>query len=480
MRVSSRILPALLLLSGASQAQQLTNLLWPPRDIGPREVFGLNGCIQDGHLLAVQCFRDLENPFVRVYLREGANWIEDGRLTVSPRTPGDDAFDSLGSSIDIDGERVLVGGAGVHLFRRVRAREWKHEEIFAPDTPPVDDVGRSQVGRSVALGGDWIAVAADETVRLLRHDSQGWTSVQEISSHLPSWLDLDGDSLLLSESGRVRVFHRTQAQWNQEFELPVTGFPPFLPVDLDGDVLGLLASNSFQSWTRAGSGWLPSGNFSTSAYHVCVTEGRVYLNRSFPERLEVLARGATNWTQVDTILSPYPLTRLGQSVVSMSAAGPLVVVSSNKNPVEHIQGLVATYSVDPKTQATLTASHAQMELVGGKTLTLTLDAGPEKAGRLYLLRGSITGSSPGTRVLNARRPLNRTNDAYFEHSRAYGRLDGAGRAVVQIQLPTILPGEALAALKDRTLHHAFVVWEPGRGLTHVSNVTLTALVGRLH
>ncbi len=59
-------------------------------------------------------------------------------------------------------------------------------------------------------------------------------------------------------------------------------------------------------------------------------------------------------------------------------------------------------------------------------------------------------------------------------------LDGAGRAVVQIQLPTILPGEALAALKDRTLHHAFVVWEPGRGLTHVSNVTLTALVGRLH
>lgn len=243
-----------------------------------------------------------------------------------------------------------------------------------------------------------MSLSMNETVYLMRHELQGWIAVQEIPSHRPGQLDLDGDNLLVSESGRVRVFRRTQDHWNQEFEFIVTGFPSFLPVDLDGDELGMLVSRSFQSWNRVGTSWISSGAFSTSASHVSVTGERVYLNRSSPERVEVLERGATNWIQVDTIVSPYALTRLGQRVRRLSAAGPLLVVATSENPVEHIQGLLTTYSVEKDTQATLIASDAQMELVGGGVLTLTLDAGPEKAGRLYFLSGSVTGSSPGTRI----------------------------------------------------------------------------------
>lgn len=79
---------SLLALAGAAQAQ-LSGLLWPPRDIGSREIFGYIGCVQDGRLLAVNCYRDLENPMVRVYVREGLNWIEEDRLTIAPRTPLD-------------------------------------------------------------------------------------------------------------------------------------------------------------------------------------------------------------------------------------------------------------------------------------------------------------------------------------------------------------------------------------------------------
>ncbi len=121
----------------------------------------------------------------------------------------------------------------------------------------------------------------------------------------------------------------------------------------------------------------------------------------------------------------------------------------------------------------------RLALLAGDTLTLTLDAGAANAGKVYFLRGSITGCSPGIRLAGTRIPLNARNDPYFAYSRQSGRLDGAGRALIQIQLPPVQPGDALAALKDRTLSHAFVIWEQGRGLTHISNVTSTALRGRL-
>jgi hypothetical protein len=122
----------------------------------------------------------------------------------------------------------------------------------------------------------------------------------------------------------------------------------------------------------------------------------------------------------------------------------------------------------------------KMALEDGGTLTLALDAGPENAGKAFFLGGSLAGSSPGTRIAGVRLPINVHGDPYSKHSRRQGLLDGAGRAAVQVVVPSIQPGETLTYLKDRTLHHAFVIWERGRGITHVSNVELTALVGRFH
>ncbi len=474
-----RILFGLLLFSSSAGAQQLTNLTWPARDIGSDQTFGFGGCAQDGRRLAISCSRESENPHVRVYVREGLNWIEDARLIVAPRVPEEDAYDSFGSDVDLDGDRILVGGAGAHLFKLGRSREWTREEIHCPHPPPRDQLGRNLFGGVVALGGEWAALSTDDTVHLFQEGPSGWTALQAIPSNRPQRLDIDGDNLLISESGRVRIFRRIQDAWSVEFELGVSGFSPFLPADLDGDELGLLVSRSFQSWSRAGNGWLPSGAFATSANHVALSGERAYVHRTSAERVEVLMQGVAGWTLVDSIVSPDPLTRLGQRVRSMSAAGPLLVVATSEDPVEHVNGVVATYSVDPATQATLVASHARLALVAGDTLTLTLDAGAANAGKVYFLRGSITGCSPGIRLAGSRIPLNARNDPYFAYSRQAGRLDGAGQALVQIQLPPVQPGDALAALKDRTLSHAFVIWEQGRGLTHISNVTSTALRGRL-
>jgi hypothetical protein len=163
----------------------------------------------------------------------------------------------------------------------------------------------------------------------------------------------------------------------------------------------------------------------------------------------------------------------------MSASSSLLVVSYGETPVENLHGYVATHALDPSQRPTLLASSAQLALELGETLTLSLDAGVEHAGRIFSLRGSLSGSSPGTPLGGGMRlPLNLRNDPYAAFARWRGRLDGLGRATVSIALPVIMPGDPLSWLDDRTLHHAFAVWRPGHGVTHVSNVALTGLVGR--
>ncbi|MEM7309129.1 MAG: VCBS repeat-containing protein [Planctomycetota bacterium] len=101
---------------------------------------------------------------------------------------------------------------------------------------------------------------------------------------------------------------------------------------------------------------------------------------------------------------------------------------------------------------------------GGGTQTLSLDAGSEHAGSLYLVLGSLSGTSPGTPIGGGTIPLN--VDPYFlftaNHpntdplTSSFGNLDGDGRATAQFALAA----GATTQLAGQVVNHAFGVLDP--------------------
>lgn len=108
----------------------------------------------------------------------------------------------------------------------------------------------------------------------------------------------------------------------------------------------------------------------------------------------------------------------------------------------------------------LTAVPAGLSLTTGGTQVLTLDAGTEFAGDLYLVAGSASGTSPGFAFGGVVVPLN-PDDHFFAtlasplippFSGLLGILDSAGQGAAQITAP---PGTS-ASLAGIVLHHAYL------------------------
>ena len=448
---------ALLLLSGVAHAQAFTNVLWPPRDVDVREDFGTLVVALDEDVLAVLDLREGQSPFVRTYVREGLNWIEDGRLPVQPATLG-----GL-HELDVDGDRVLVSGSGgLEIFRRFGARDWRQRTVPLPASV----AGNVQVGD---LSGEWLAAASSDTVALLQRQQDEWVTVQEIPIGILYQIALDGDDLLVVSRFRLAtIYRRSASTWTSEFRVGTES-----QCSLVNDRLALVLGGMFRTFDRGATGWSPSGTVPSDALAVRLTGDHAVLGLGAP--YTVLRRVGGGWTSLGELVPPGPDARLGND---LAASGALVAVGSFTPLTENLRGAVWTFALDGA-HATLIPSAMRMALEPGGTLRLDLDAGPASAGQLFVLAGSLSGSSPGFHVLGQRIPLNRRDDPYYPRSAQYGRLDADGRATVELVLPPTQPGEPLAFLKDRTFHHAFVVWD-GRRITHVSNVALTAIVGRFH
>jgi hypothetical protein len=112
------------------------------------------------------------------------------------------------------------------------------------------------------------------------------------------------------------------------------------------------------------------------------------------------------------------------------------------------------------------------QLIGpyfGGTQILTLQAGPQHAGKLYFLLGTASGTSPGTMLDSVLVPLN--VDAYTLHTITYpnqpplahtfGFLGGpVGDPPSSIATSSItIPAASSPSLAGITLHHAFIVFD---------------------
>jgi hypothetical protein len=92
-----------------------------------------------------------------------------------------------------------------------------------------------------------------------------------------------------------------------------------------------------------------------------------------------------------------------------------------------------------------------------------MDAGPARAGRIYLIAGTSSGTSPGTNFGGLTVPINCdgltrwliNNRSSPVLERFAGRLDSSGRGSAGFAPP---PG-SLSPFAGRTLHFAFVTLE---------------------
>lgn len=138
-----------------------------------------------------------------------------------------------------------------------------------------------------------------------------------------------------------------------------------------------------------------------------------------------------------------------------------------------------TLGYQPSSAAALTADIQLIDASVGGTQHLTLDAGPARAGEIYVLVGTLSGTQPGTPYGTVVAPINvdsytlklLTNPALQSLFGSIGVLDGQGRATAQVPVPAGLNVGA-----GVTAHHAFLTLPLTKPVDFVSNAVALFVV----
>jgi hypothetical protein len=202
---------------------------------------------------------------VNVYVRSGATWSHQAKLTASDAG----AFDAFGYSVALSGDTLVVGASGdgdaasgagsAYVFVRSGTTWSEQAKLMAPFSQP-----NQRMGECVAVSGDTLAVGAPyrdspfgwtDAGAVLVYVRSGtvWTLQQELLPMLPQFASLLGISVALegdrlvtgapgtddlgAASGSAFVFERSGSTWTLQ--------PRLLASDgAAGDALGNAVSIS--------------------------------------------------------------------------------------------------------------------------------------------------------------------------------------------------------------------------------------------
>lgn len=258
------ILPCMALaLPGAAQCE-LEKLL--ASDGSSDDQFGADVAI-DGDRIVVGAFKESEAADTAgaayVFVRQGADWVEDQKLTASDAG----AMDFLGTAVAISGDRIVLSASydddagessgSVYVFHHDGV-QWNEEAKLTASDADSDD----QFGFDVAIDGDLILVGAPQdevsglgagSAYVFRLEGGGWVEEAKIQGGLTFAGDnfgyavaLSGDLAVVggpyhfSQIGSAYVFRREGTSWVQETQLlpSVTeaGAQFGIDVSIDGDI----------------------------------------------------------------------------------------------------------------------------------------------------------------------------------------------------------------------------------------------------
>lgn len=173
-----------------------------------------------------------------VFERVDGAWIQTAALA-----PPDGAdYDSFGSSVATDGERIVVGATyhgdrgAAYVYERVGDAWWQTAKLIADDGIPGD-----RFGRDVALDGDTVVVGAHRLMwgeigrsmaYVFQHNSGTWTPATRLGvwNHVAGVsVAIDGSTILIGRdggdvpagSGTVYVFETVGGTWKQTGQLGI-------------------------------------------------------------------------------------------------------------------------------------------------------------------------------------------------------------------------------------------------------------------
>lgn len=422
---------------------------------------------------------------VAVYEFGAAGWQRVAVL--GPADPQDG--DIFGTSIALQGDRMVVGAAGhdapgggsgaVYVFERIGGSWTQVARLLA-----ASEMQTALFGLDVALDGDLIAVTAPaeglsppERGALYVFERSGAAWLQRARLELRQWID--GFGVFRSSvavAGRRIVLGAPRAD-QVEFFVPgldeaLHNGAAHLVEEVDGAFVHTATLRAGDATTSAlfGSSVAAQGERiligSSGATGVTPLAGAAYLFESTPlgwaQRAKFFAADAVGAGGTAGLGD-----RLGFAV---ALDGDLLAFGAPHTPTGPLILTGATYTASatqiPCAGQLLSGAPTLLSMQDGGRQVLHVQAGAQHAGRLHLLLGSGSGTTPGLDLPgNVHVPL--VADAYFQFTlgvlgqapfvAGLGVLDAQGSATAAFDLPAGLLADPVFV--GLTLHHAALVFD---------------------
>lgn len=448
-----------------------------------------------------------------VYRLVDDDWVLEAELLPSAPQVGS----RIGIDVDTDGQRVIVGAdfadlddavdgeatGGAFIFEQVGGT-WTEVGVLVPQLPDPT----AQFGTAVAIDGDVALMASEEGLRpvpVYRRDAGGAWNLEgqllppaaSLGSGFGVNVDVSGDRLMIGASnvtkdgvdlvGAISWWQYANGIWVDRGLLQPPAEPFLysgLEFALDGDILlvghpfvstdGVFSAGRASVFVKGDAGWEhtfltdgPINSFGQFGRSVDIDNGRLLvgqrawnsLNRDEPGRVHLYEQSSAGWARVRTEFSP--ATELNDNFgdsVALVGDDALVGAPLADTPFQNA-GQVWAFDMRP-----MSASADPISLSAGGTQSFKLVAGPERAGWIYLISGSVTGTSPGIPVDGVVVPL--ALDAYtlsllssfggLPIPMSLGFLDADGRATAEL----IVPAGTDPTLAGVVGYHAFLTLNP--------------------
>ena len=219
-----------------------------PEGYRPGYQFGYSVGVSDGTVLIGSPYEDYYSYMGAAYVfeDEGSAWTH--RETLLPDNW--DGGDLFGWSVDISGDRAIVGAPGIGYDKKGSKNIVSDSAyIFERDDSAwtqaakvgFEDTGRHErFGWSVAIDGNKAIVGALEGVNGAAHffedDGSGWQAVDTFLSTDVYYVSISDDRALVGDSseGVVWLFEEGDSGW-EKTDLLVSSESIFLPVAIDGN-----------------------------------------------------------------------------------------------------------------------------------------------------------------------------------------------------------------------------------------------------
>ena len=186
--------------------------------------FGYSVAI-DGNRVVVGAEEDDDNGdnsgSAYIFYWNGSSWVEQQKIVAGDGS----AYDAFGVSVDISGDRAIVGASGdddsgdssgsAYIFYWNSTNWIQEQKIIASNGVYHDDFGRS-----VAIEGDRVIVGAHGTDRTYNDagsvyyfewDGSEWTEEQEILASDPKYGDMMGYTVSFNSNRAVFSGHHTES-----------------------------------------------------------------------------------------------------------------------------------------------------------------------------------------------------------------------------------------------------------------------------